>query len=103
LAPRSTRSTPRELADAEKLLIGAKPHLFAINSDYQPSIRSGDAWISVAWTGDATQLQRDMPEIHYVLGREGGEIWTDFYAIPKEAPNKPAAYAFIKIICSPLR
>ncbi|MBA3519503.1 MAG: spermidine/putrescine ABC transporter substrate-binding protein [Rhizobiales bacterium] len=92
---------PKELAEAEKLLIEAKPHLFAINSDYQPSIRNGDAWMSVAWTGDATQLQRDMPEIKYVLGSEGGEIWTDFYAIPKDAPNKPAAYAFIDYMLTP--
>ena len=27
---------PKELADAEELLLKAKPHLFAINSDYQP-------------------------------------------------------------------
>ena len=27
----------KELAEAEKLLIAAKPHLFGINSDYQPS------------------------------------------------------------------
>jgi spermidine/putrescine transport system substrate-binding protein len=92
---------PKELADAEKLLIEAKPHLFGINSDYQPSIRSGDAWMSVAWTGDATQLRRDMPEIHYVLGKEGGEIWTDFYAIPKEAPHKDAAYAFVNYMLEP--
>ena len=39
--------------------------------------------MSVCWTGDATQLQRDMPEMIYVLAKEGGEIWSDFYAIPK--------------------
>jgi spermidine/putrescine transport system substrate-binding protein len=92
---------PKELGDAEKLLIDAKPHLFGINSDYQPSIRNGDAWASIAWTGDATQLRRDMPEIAYVLGREGGEIWTDFYAIPKDAPHKDAAYAFVNYMLDP--
>src|SRR4051794_41704808 len=35
----------------------------------------GDAWSGVCWTGDATQLHRDMPEMHYVIGQEGGEIW----------------------------
>jgi spermidine/putrescine transport system substrate-binding protein len=92
---------PNELAEAEKLLIEAKPHLFAINSDYQPAIRAGDAWMSVAWTGDATQLKRDMPAMHYELGKEGGEIWTDFYAIPKAAPNRAAAYAFINFMLDP--
>jgi spermidine/putrescine transport system substrate-binding protein len=89
------------LADAEKLLIAAKPHLFAINSDYQPSIRNGDAWMSVCWTGDATQMHRDMPEISYLLAKEGGEIWTDYYAVPKGAPNPDAAYALIDYLLTP--
>jgi len=92
---------PKELADAEKLLIEVKPHLFAINSDYQPSMRNGDAWASVAWTGDGKQLNRDIPAMQYVLGREGGEIWTDFYAIPKGAPHRDAAYAFIDYLLTP--
>jgi spermidine/putrescine transport system substrate-binding protein len=92
---------PAQLAEAEKLLIEVKPHLFGINSDYQPSMRNGDAWASVCWTGDATQLHRDLPEMSYVLGKEGGEIWTDFYAVPKGAPNREAAYALIDYLQTP--
>ena len=92
---------PKELADAEKLLIEVKPHLFGINSDYQPSMRNGDAWASVCWTGDGKQLNRDIPAMQYVIGKEGGEIWTDFYAIPKGAPHMDAAYAFIDYMLTP--
>jgi spermidine/putrescine transport system substrate-binding protein len=92
---------PKELADAEKLLLAVKPHLFAITSDYQPAMRNGDAVMSMCWTGDAAQMARDIPEIKYVIGKEGGEIWTDFFAIPKEAPNKDAAYAFIDFLETP--
>lgn len=92
---------PKELGEAEKLLLDVKPHLFGINSDYKPSLIAGDAWMSVCWTGDAVQLQRDMPEFVYVLAKEGGEIWSDFYAIPKDAPNLDAAYAFIDYILTP--
>lgn len=92
---------PKELADAEKLLLDVKPHLFAINSDYQPSMRSGDAWMTVCWTGDGKQMNRDMPEIEYILGREGGELWSDFYAIPKGAPHMDAAYALINFLLDP--
>ena len=91
----------KELAEAEKLMIDAKPHLFGINSDYQPSMRNGDAWMSVCWTGDAAQMKRDIPTMQYVLGTEGGEIWTDFYAIPKDAPHRDAAYAFVNYILDP--
>ena len=91
----------KELADAEKLMLAAKPHLFGINSDYQPSMRNGDAWMTVCWTGDATQMHRDIPEIQYVIGKEGGEIWSDFYAVPKGAPNREAAYALIDFLLTP--
>jgi spermidine/putrescine transport system substrate-binding protein len=90
-----------ELAKAEELLIKVKPHLFAINSDYQPSMRSTDAWMTMCWTNDGAQLNRDMPEIAYVLGTDGGEIWTDYYAIPKDAPNKAAGYALLNYLMDP--
>ncbi|MEX2202087.1 MAG: spermidine/putrescine ABC transporter substrate-binding protein [Dongiaceae bacterium] len=92
---------PNELAEAEKLLLDAKPHLFAINSDYQPSMRNGDAWMSVAWTGDGKQLNRDIPEIIYVLGKEGGELWSDFFAVPRGAPHREAGYALINYLLDP--
>ena len=91
----------KELADAEKLMLQAKPHLFAINSDYQPSMRNGDAWLTVCWTGDAKQMHRDIPEIVYVLGKEGGEIWSDYYAVPKGAPHRAAGYALINFLLDP--
>jgi spermidine/putrescine transport system substrate-binding protein len=92
---------PSELADAERLLIDVKPHLFAISSDYQPAMRSGDAWMTMCWTGDGKQMNSDMPEIAYVLGREGGEIWSDYYAIPKGAAHREAAYALINYMLDP--
>jgi len=90
-----------ELAKAEELLLAAKPHLFGINSDYKPSMLSGDAVMSICWTGDAVQLRRENPAMDYVLGREGGEIWTDYYAIPSDAPNVPGAYALIDYLVTP--
>jgi spermidine/putrescine transport system substrate-binding protein len=92
----------KELADAEKLLLEVKPHLFAINSDYQPALRSGDAWMSMAWTGDGKQLNTDMPEMEYVIGREGGEIWSDFYAVPKRKDHRAAGYALINFLLDPV-
>jgi spermidine/putrescine transport system substrate-binding protein len=92
---------PNELAEAEAVLIDAKPHLFAITSDYQPGMRSGDAWMSICWNGDATQLHNDLPEMQYVIASDGGEIWTDFYAIPEGAPHLDAAYAFLNYMQDP--
>ena len=90
-----------ELAEAEKLLMAAKPHLFGINSDYKPNLLSGDATMSICWTGDAVQLRRENAAFQYVIGKEGGEIWTDFYAIPKDAPNAKGGYALINFLITP--
>lgn len=92
---------PGELAKAEKLLIDSKPHLFAITSDYQPGMRNGDAWMSICWTGDGKQLNTDLPEMEYVVATDGGELWSDFYAIPTDAPHLDAAYAFINYMQDP--
>lgn len=92
---------PAELAEAEKLLVATKPHFFAITSDYQPPMRNGDAWIAMAWTGDAAQLNRDLPEIEYVIGTEGGELWSDFFAVVAGAPHREAAYAFLDFMSTP--
>jgi len=92
---------PDELTKAEELLIQVKPHLYAINSDYQPSMRATDAWMTMCWTNDGAQLNRDMPEIQFVLGTDGGEIWSDFYAVPKSAANKPAGYALLNFLMDP--
>ena len=57
--------------------------------------------MSICWNGDGTQLNNDMPEMHYVIASDGGEIWSDFYAIPKGAPHMDAAYAFINFMQDP--
>jgi spermidine/putrescine transport system substrate-binding protein len=91
----------KELAEAEKLLLDSKPNLFAINSDYKPSLLNGDAYMSVCWTGDAKQLKKTDAAYEYILGKEGGEIWADFYAVPKGAPHRAAGYALINFLLEP--
>lgn len=92
---------PAELAEVEKLLLELKPHLLSIDSDYQAAIRAGDATLVMCWSNDASQLHRDDPDIRYRLCTDGGEIWTDFYAIPRNAPNKAAGYALLNFLLEP--
>jgi spermidine/putrescine transport system substrate-binding protein len=91
----------KELDEAEKLLIASKPHLFAITSDYQPGMRSGDAWMTIAWVGDGKQLNTDLPEMKYVVATDGGELWSDFYSIPVDTPSLETSYAFINYMMDP--
>ena len=90
-----------ELAKAEELLIAVKPHLFAITSDYQPPMRNEDAWVAMTWTNDGAQLHSDIPDIEYVIGSDGGEIWSDFYAVVAGTAHREAAYAFLDFMAVP--
>ncbi len=92
---------PDQLAKAADLLMQVKPHLFAIESDYQPAMRTGEAWMTMCWSNDACQMHRDVPEIAYEIATDGGEIWTDYFAIPAKAHNKPAAHALINHLLLP--
>lgn len=92
---------PIELQSAEKLLMEVRPHLLAVDSDYQPAMRTGEAWMTMCWSNDAYQMHRDVPEIAYSIATDGGEIWTDYYAIPAKAHNKPGAHALINHLLDP--
>lgn len=91
----------KELLKAEELLLNVKPHLFAITSDYQPPMRAEDAWMAMTWTNDGAQLHADIPEIEYVIGSDGGEIWSDFFAVVAGAAHREAAYAFLDFMAVP--
>ncbi len=91
---------PAELKAAETLLMDAKPHLHSIDSDYQPAMRAGEAWLTMCWSNDAYQLTQDS-DIGFSLGSDGGEIWTDFFAIPTKAQNRRGAHALINHLMDP--
>jgi spermidine/putrescine transport system substrate-binding protein len=92
----------KELAAAELLLLNVKEHLLAVTDNPQPALRSGEALAAMAGTGDAEQLHRDIPAIAYVIGREGGQVWGDYFAVPKGAPNRMAGHALIDFLLSPI-
>jgi spermidine/putrescine transport system substrate-binding protein len=91
----------KELAKAEELLVDVKPHLFSITSDYQPPMRNEDAWVAMTWTNDGAQLHADIPDIEYVIASDGGEIWSDFYAVVAGTTHRDAAYAFLDFMAVP--
>ena len=89
------------LQEVESFLKDIKSKLFGITSDIQPGLRNGDSWLSIAWTGDGVQVVRDNPDFKYVIGGDGGEIWSDNWSVAKDAPHAEAAWAFLKFIHEP--
>jgi spermidine/putrescine-binding protein len=62
---------------------------------------AGDADLGIVWTGEAFLAQRENPAIEFVYPAEGAVVWQDNYAIPADAPNLDAAYAWINYTLQP--
>jgi spermidine/putrescine transport system substrate-binding protein len=70
-------------------------------NDYIKDLTKGDAWISLGWSGDAVQLQKDNPNIKFVMPKEGCMLWSTSMEIPIGAPNPQAAEAFMNYVYDP--
>lgn len=93
---------PDELQQAKELLIKQKPLVKAYTSS-QPEnlLLSGDAWFVHNWSGDVYRVAVEDPNIKYVIPKEGSSKFIDNCAIPKSAPNKELAHAFINFLLEP--
>jgi putrescine transport system substrate-binding protein len=77
------------------------------SSQYINDLANGDICVAVGWSGDVFQA-RDRAdeaangvEIDYVIPKEGGVMWFDMMAIPKDAKNVDEAYALIDYLLKP--
>ena len=99
---------PDDLVQAEAVLSKIRPYIRNINSsEYIEALANGDLCIAVGYNGDVMQA-RDRAreankgiEIKYSVPKEGSILWFDMLAIPKDAPNKESAYAFLNYIMTP--
>ncbi len=70
-------------------------------NDYIKDLPKGDTWIALGWSGDAVQLQKESPDIRFIMPREGCMLWSTSMEIPIGAPNPQAAQAFIDFVYDP--
>jgi spermidine/putrescine transport system substrate-binding protein len=70
-------------------------------NEYIKDLPKGDTWIALGWSGDAIQLQRENPNIEFVMPKEGCMLWSTSMEIPVGAPNPQAAQAFIDFVYDP--
>jgi spermidine/putrescine transport system substrate-binding protein len=94
----NTRSAD-ELAAAGGLLASARTKRlvgFAGSPDSVGKVLAGEAWIGVAYNGDAVSRLDDTTD--FVVPAEGTIIWVDAMTIPAKAPNPDGAHRFINFI-----
>jgi putrescine transport system substrate-binding protein len=106
LNPNSTK--PADLERAAGLLGKVRPYVRKFHSsEYLNALASGEICLVVGWSGDIKQSEKRAREakngieIGYAIPQEGAQMWFDNLAIPKDAPQPDAAYAFINFMLDP--
>ncbi|MFN7142503.1 MAG: spermidine/putrescine ABC transporter substrate-binding protein [Myxococcota bacterium] len=95
-------SEPADLNQAKADALTAKALLQSfVSAPVKGQLVAGDVWIAQLWNGDTMQAKAENAEIDWVLPKEGGVIWADAMAIPKGAPHKRAAHAFLDYVLRP--
>jgi spermidine/putrescine transport system substrate-binding protein len=85
-------------------LIACKPNFkfFYDNKDQLLNgIRSGEVWAAAMWDTGGWTLNRDNPDIQYVVPRSGALGWLDTFALPARGRNDDAVYAWINFTMRP--
>ena len=105
--PNTTNKKDYEQA-ALYLIKNVRPYIKYFDSNkYQSDFSAGNLCIAMGYSGDMVRsIERakkinPKAELHYVLPKEGTNIWFDMLMIPKGANNIDAAYQFLNFIMDP--
>jgi spermidine/putrescine transport system substrate-binding protein len=94
--------TPQHIQKAYSKLLQLRSNIKLFGSDAVPNLMiDEDALIGMAWSADIIKAQTENSNIGFVLPNEGFIINTESFAIPKNAENVNAAYAFINFMLTP--
>lgn len=92
-------SNKQQLAQAFQQLKKLMPNIKMFSTDTVPALLiDEDARIGIAWSGDVYHATLENSDIQYIYPKEGYVIWTDCFAIPKNAPHYQNAIKFLDFI-----
>lgn len=91
-----------ELKEATDLLVAQKPivQAYVVDQVRDKMIKNAAA-LAVIYSGEAIYMQKENPDLEYVVPDEGSNVWIDGWVIPKDCQNKEAAEAWINFLCEP--
>jgi len=97
-----------DIAKATKQFEAVRPYVKSINSaNILSDLASGNTCLSVGWNGDVVTAAKRAVDakngqtIDFVIPKEGGIVWFDNLAIPKDTPNPEGAYALLNYMLQP--
>ncbi len=101
-------SNPKDYQAAEKKLLAVRPYVtYFHSSKYITDLANGDICVAAGFSGDVFQARARAEEakkgvkLAYAIPKEGGNLWFDVLAIPKDARNVKEAHALIDYLLKP--
>ncbi|EJM62659.1 spermidine/putrescine-binding periplasmic protein [Pseudomonas sp. GM50] len=101
-------TNPEDYKKAEAKLLAVRPYVtYFHSSKYIADLANGDICVAIGFSGDMFQAKARAAEagkgmnIAYSIPKEGGALWFDMLAIPKDAANVKEAHAFINYLLKP--
>jgi len=98
-------TNPEDYKKAEAKLLAVRPYVtYFHSSKYISDLANGDICIAIGFSGDMFQARNRAAEagkgvnVAYVIPKEGGALWFDMLAIPKDSANVKEAHAFINYL-----
>lgn len=102
-----------EIETVKQVYAAIRPYIRTFNNaEYKDALANGDACVVMGYSGDvlgaadaaaeaAEAAGKAVPDIRYVIPKEGAIRWVDVMAIPKDARHPQNAMAFIDYILNP--
>lgn len=97
-------SDPAAIEEAKRFLIEhGRNVVYIAGDDGQEMLLRGEVDMVVEYSGDIFQImdECECDTFGYVIPEEGANFWVDNLAIPRGAPNKALAHAFIDYVLDP--
>lgn len=90
------------MAKARPILAKWLPQIKIFDSaSPKTALLNGEVDAGVVWSGEAAILYQEDKKFQYVLPVEGAHLFIDSLAMPKDAPHKKEAHAFLNFILRP--
>jgi len=70
--------------------------------EFSDLLSSGQVAAAMAWSGDIVQLQRDRPDLQFLIPGEGAIRWFDTMVIPAGSTNRAAAAKWMDWVYDPV-
>ncbi|WP_269783801.1 polyamine ABC transporter substrate-binding protein [Pseudomonas protegens] len=101
-------TNPQDYKKAEATLLEVRPYVtYFHSSKYISDLANGNICVAIGFSGDVFQAKARAADagkgvnIAYAIPKEGGALWFDMLAIPKDSTNVKQAHAFINYLLQP--